>query len=83
MEFSLLEIFGFPKLEIDRIFQIGNFWITQIRNGSNFPNWKFLEFYKLQVFGIFLIENFSNVQNCLIFQIFRMFQSDNFWNFPY
>ena len=78
------------------IYKIGNLW-----NFDNFPNckvlryfskWnnfrkfgKFVEFYKLDVFRSFKIDNFWNFPNCtsLEFQkltVFGIFQMGNFWN---
>ena len=76
------EIWWFSKLQ-----NLGNFWNSEIEIVWNFRNWKFLEFLKLEIFGIIQIANFRNFQNYKFskfpkLQIFRFFQTTNFFNFP-
>ena len=51
----------FAEFQEKYLISIGNFW--------GFPNWKFFEFFKLNIFEIFK------------FSFFRNFHIENFWNF--
>ena len=58
-------IFEIPKFNIFGIFKIRHFF--------NIANSKFLEFFKLEILGNFLVANFSNCLNWKINQLIEFF----------
>ena len=59
--FLKLEIFGI--LIVFQIVKLSNLLILEIVKFSYFPNWKFLEYSKLEIYEIFLIKKLTNFQN--------------------
>ena len=70
MSYSIF-LFRFKKISLFKLFKRSKCtMIVQIGNLRNFPNWKFLEFAKLEIFGIFQIGNFWNLPNWKFLEFF-------------
>ena len=84
----------FKHLKCMKIFHIGHFWnfdsfpscqILKTKKLAYFPNWKFLKFFQLENYEIFLIKNWqiskiSPFAKLTIFQTFRFRKLSKFQN---